>query len=96
MHATDWEESDKDPRARVNFNKRAHVNQQKLADVKPPYDFIVCGSGSSGSVVARLTPCLESMIAPPYQDMVDLRYRLLTEKLGITHLHRCLACQWEA
>jgi choline dehydrogenase len=38
----------------VNFNERVHVNQQKLAaDVKPRYDFIVCGSGSSGSVVAR-------------------------------------------
>src|SRR5262245_35738044 len=34
----------------------AHVraNQQKLtAELKPHYDFIVCGSGSSGSVVAR-------------------------------------------
>ena len=38
----------------VNFNERVRVNQQKLAaDVKPRYDFIVCGSGSSGSVVAR-------------------------------------------
>src|SRR5260221_13284432 len=38
----------------VNFFERVHVNQQKLAaDVKPRYDFIVCGSGSSGSVVAR-------------------------------------------
>jgi len=38
----------------VNFIERVHVNQQKLAaHVKPRYDFIVCGSGSSGSVVAR-------------------------------------------
>ena len=38
----------------VNFIERVHVNQQKLAaDAKPRYDFIVCGSGSSGSVVAR-------------------------------------------
>ena len=37
----------------VNFIERVRVNQQKLAaDVKPRYDFIVCGSGSSGSVVA--------------------------------------------
>ncbi len=38
----------------VNFIERVRVNQQNLtADVKPRYDFIVCGSGSSGSVVAR-------------------------------------------
>jgi choline dehydrogenase-like flavoprotein len=31
-----------------------HVNPKKLAtELKPHYDFIVCGSGSSGSVVAR-------------------------------------------
>src|SRR5258706_11821047 len=33
---------------------RISANQQKLgAELKPHYDFIVCGSGSSGSVVAR-------------------------------------------
>ena len=33
---------------------RIRVNQQRLfAELKPHYDFIVCGSGSSGSVVAR-------------------------------------------
>jgi choline dehydrogenase len=36
------------------FAERVRANQQKLtADLKPHYDFIVCGSGSSGSVVAR-------------------------------------------
>jgi choline dehydrogenase len=33
---------------------RVRVNQKKLtSELKPRYDFIVCGSGSSGSVVAR-------------------------------------------
>jgi choline dehydrogenase len=38
----------------VDFAERVCRNQQKLrADLRPGYDFIVCGSGSSGSVVAR-------------------------------------------
>jgi choline dehydrogenase len=37
-----------------DFALRARLNQQKLtSDLKSQYDFIVCGSGSSGSVVAR-------------------------------------------
>ncbi|MEJ0093344.1 MAG: GMC family oxidoreductase [Methylocella sp.] len=36
------------------FTQRVRINQKKLADnLKPRYDFVVCGSGSSGSVVAR-------------------------------------------
>src|SRR5215472_3191077 len=36
-----------------DFIERVRINQQKLtAQLKPHYDFIVCGSGSSGSVVA--------------------------------------------
>ena len=39
-----------------NFTERVHLNQQRLAaDLKSHYDFIVCGAGTSGSVVtARL------------------------------------------
>ena len=37
-----------------DFAERVRLNQRMLrSDIKPHYDFIVCGSGSSGSVVAR-------------------------------------------
>jgi len=36
------------------FHRRAAENQARLtAELKPAYDFIVCGAGASGSVVAR-------------------------------------------
>src|SRR5260370_7429284 len=38
----------------ADFAERVRVNQAKLtSELRPHYDFIVCGSGSSGSVVAR-------------------------------------------
>src|ERR1700724_2267480 len=38
----------------TEFPECVRLNQQKLtAALKPHYDFIVCGSGSSGSVIAR-------------------------------------------
>src|SRR5215471_14488021 len=38
----------------AQFAERVRLNQQKLrANLKTAYDFIICGSGSSGSVVAR-------------------------------------------
>ena len=38
----------------ADFEERVRANQQRLrSNLKSQYDFIVCGSGSSGSVVAR-------------------------------------------
>jgi choline dehydrogenase len=37
----------------MNNNPIRRAQHQLGAEVKPRYDFIVCGSGSSGSVVAR-------------------------------------------
>src|SRR5262249_34479267 len=38
----------------ADFIERVRVNQKKrTAELKAHYDFIACGSGSSGSVVAR-------------------------------------------
>jgi choline dehydrogenase len=46
--------SNNDKQSAVDFVERVRVNQRKLvSDLKSHYDFIVCGSGSSGSVVAR-------------------------------------------
>jgi choline dehydrogenase len=38
----------------ADFAERVRLNQSRLSfQMKSQYDFIVCGSGSSGSVVAR-------------------------------------------
>src|SRR3982075_2327555 len=47
-------ESRRGNRPWARFAERVHRIQQKLgAELRPHYDFVVCGSGSSGSVVAR-------------------------------------------
>src|SRR5262245_50790095 len=46
--------SDIRSRSQDNFVERVRLNQQELkSSLKPRYDFVVCGSGSSGSVIAR-------------------------------------------
>ena len=46
--------SNNEMKSEMDFAQRVRINQQRLrSDLKPQYDFIVCGSGSSGSVVAR-------------------------------------------
>jgi len=44
---------EKQGRSAADFAERVRIKQQELAaDLKPHYDFIVCGAGTSGSVVA--------------------------------------------
>ena len=46
--------SNNEKQSAVDFIERVRVNQRKhRSNLKLHYDFIVCGSGSSGSVVAR-------------------------------------------
>src|ERR1700704_2681422 len=54
MSSTKFESDPEQDTHRAAFAERVRANQQKLtAELEPRYDFIVCGSGSSGSVVAR-------------------------------------------
>ena len=55
MKEQDWQKVERrDGQTEIEFARRVRENQHRLrAKLKPHYDFIVCGSGSSGSVVAR-------------------------------------------
>ncbi len=52
----------------ADFAERVRLNQRKLrSDLKPQYDFIVCGSGSSGTtrwglVESRSSLCIATVI----------------------------------
>jgi choline dehydrogenase len=53
MPPSDSEHLERSPDT-ADFMERVSANQRKLSsELKPHYDFIVCGSGSSGSVIAR-------------------------------------------
>jgi hypothetical protein len=46
-----------------DFAERVRLNQVKLtSELRPHYDFILCGSGSSGSMIAH-QPNLSSSLA---------------------------------
>jgi choline dehydrogenase len=46
--------SNNEKQSQIDFAQRVRINQQGLrSNLKSQYDFIVCGSGSSGSVIAR-------------------------------------------
>src|SRR6266853_924030 len=54
MSSTKFESDPERDTHTAGFAERVRANQQKLtAELKPHYDFIVCVSGSSGSVVSR-------------------------------------------
>jgi choline dehydrogenase len=85
-----------------DFAERVRVNQAKLTtELKPHYDFIVCGSGSFGSVVARRlaeNPDVSVLLleaggsddVPSVMEAVQWPLNLGSDRTGLSRLSRIL------
>src|SRR6201993_1383857 len=86
----------------ADLAQRVRVNQAKLtSELRPHYDFIVCGSGSSGSVVARRlaeNPDVSVLLleaggsddVPSVMEAVQWPLNLGSDRTGLSRLSRIL------